>query len=122
MTDDAGERPEAVEKNKTSLEESVAKLRVLEEENARIVKLIAEGHGARLDSLSATLDSHSTTLNSHSAKLDSHSAKLDSLSGKINTVITALEPLNQIKDFIERVADEHELRLTALEKHTNLRE
>ena len=115
MTDDAGERPEAVETNKTSLEESVAKLRVLEEENARIIKLSAEGHGARLDSLSATLNSHSTTLNSHSAKLDS-------LSGKINKVITALEPLNQIKDFIERVADEHELRITALEKHTNLRE
>ena len=115
MTNGTDERLAAVEKELSSLQQTVGQLRVLEEANQQTIKLIAEGHGARLDSLSATLNSHSTTLNSHSAKLDS-------LSGKINKVITALEPLNQIKDFIERVADEHELRITALEKHTNLRE
>jgi hypothetical protein len=85
----AGERPEAVEKGQSPLEQAVGKLRVLEEANARTIKLIAEGHGAKLDSLSARLDK-------------------------------VIEPLQQIKDFIERVADEHEFRITALEDHTGL--
>ena len=95
-----GERPAAVDRDQTSLEQAVAEFRVLEEENARTIRLIAEGHGA---------------------KLDSHSAKLDSLSARLNVVI-ALKPLQGIKDFIERVADDHEVRITALEKHTNLLE
>ena len=101
MTNGTDERLRAVEKGQASVEEAVGKLRVLEEENARTIKLIAEGHGATLDS---------------------HSAKLDSLDARFNEVFKALEPLQQIKDFIERVADNHEVRITALEKHTNLRE
>jgi hypothetical protein len=100
MTDDTGERLGAVEKELTSLGTEVTKLRVLEEENARTIKLIEEGHGAKLDSLNG--------------RLDSHGRKLDML-------ITALAPLQQIRDFIERVADDHERRITALEEHTNLR-
>jgi hypothetical protein len=95
MTDETGERLGAVEKELTSLGRDVGKLRVLAEENASTIRLIAEGHGAMLDS---------------------HSRKLDSLGRRLDDVFTALEPLQQIKDFIERVADEHELRITALEK------
>lgn len=69
MTDETGERPTSAEKEPTSLEEAVAKLRVLEQENARAIRLIAEGQGA---------------------KLDSHGAKLDAVVAKLNKVITAL--------------------------------
>ena len=101
---DGPERSKPLEAELQSLERTVEKLRILEEENARTLKLIAEGHGATLDL--------------HSAKLDSHSAKLDSHSRKLDQIIGALAPLEQIRDFVERVSDEHERRLTALEKHT----
>ena len=108
MTDGPGERPEASDADLQSLERTVEKLRILEVENARTLKLIAEGHGAILDSHSATLDSHSKKLDSHNAKLDSHSQKLDE-------IMRSLAPLEQIRDFIERVSDEHENRITSLE-------
>jgi len=104
MTDGPGERSEAFQVKLQSLERTVQKLRVLEEANAHTIRLIAEGHG--------------TTLDSHSAKLDSHSAKLDSHSQKLDQIIAALAPLGQIRDFVERVSDEHERRITALERHT----
>ena len=97
MTDGPGERSEPFQVKLRSLERTVEKLRVLEEANAHTIRLIAEGHG--------------TTLDSHSAKLDSHSQKLDQ-------IIQALAPLEQIRDFVERVSGEHEGRITALEKHT----
>ena len=89
MTDGPGERSEPAETQPSSLERTVEKVRVLEEANAHTIKLIAEGHGAKLDSLRARLD-------------------------------TVIEPLQQIKDLIERVADEHEFRITALENQTGL--
>ena len=97
MRDGPGERSEPFQVKLQSLERTVEKLRVLEEANAHTIRLIAEGHG--------------TTLDSHSAKLDSHSQKLDQ-------IIAALAPLGQIRDFVERVSDEHERRITALERHT----
>ena len=119
MTDHADERPGV---NESSLDRVVDKLRVLEEANARNIKLILEVHGATLDSHSAKLDSHSAKLDSHSAKLDSHSAKLDlhsrilaSHGHKLDQIIQGLAPLPQIRDFIERVAHEHEERIKALE-------
>ena len=120
MTDGPDERSEPPETGLQSLERTVAKLRILEEANAHTIKLIAEGHGAKLDSHSAKLDSHSAKLDSHSAKLDSHSAKLDSHSRKLDKIIQALAPLEQIRDFIERVSDEHEKRITAIEIHTGI--
>jgi chromosome segregation ATPase len=127
MTDEPGERPEPSDADLQSLVRTVEKLRILEEANAHTIKLIAEGHGATLDSHSAKLDSHSAKLDSHSAKLDSHSAKLDSHSAKLDShsqkldqIIQALAPLEQIRDFVERVSDEHEGRITALEKHTGI--
>ena len=104
MTDGPGERSEPFQVKLQSLERTVQKLRVLEEANAHTIRLIAEGHG--------------TTLDSHSAKLDSHSAKLDSHSQKLDQIIAALAPLGQIRDFVGRVSDEHERRITALERHT----
>jgi len=104
MRDGPGERSEPFQVKLQSLERTVEKLRVLEEANAHTIRLIAEGHG--------------TTLDSHSAKLDSHSAKLDSHSQKLDQIIAALAPLGQIRDFVERVSDEHERRITALERHT----
>jgi len=88
MTDETGEPLGAVETELTSLGRDVAKLRILEEENARTIKLIAEGHGVKFDSLGRRLDE----------------------------VFVALEPLQQLKDFIERAAHDHESRITALEK------
>ena len=120
MTDGPGERPEPSDADLQSLVRTVEKLRILEEANAQTIKLIAEGHGATLDSHSAKLDSHSAKLDLHSAKLDSHSAKLDVHSQKLDQIIQALAPLEQIRDFVERVADEHEGRITALEKHTGI--
>ena len=114
----------------------VQKLRVLEEANAATIKLIAEGHGATLDSHSAKLDSHTAKLDSHSAKLDSHSAKLDSHSAKLDShsakldshsakldlhsvkldaITEALKPLGEIHAFVKRVAHDHEMRIAALE-------
>ena len=95
MTDETGERPRPGENEPTSLEKDVAKLRILAEENAGTLRLITEGHGAMLDS---------------------HSAEVRSLGRRLDKVFVALEPLQLIKDFIERVADDHELRITALEK------
>ncbi len=114
----------------TSLERTVEKLRVLAEANEQTLKLIAEGHGAKLDSLSARLDSHDRKLASHdrkldslSARLDSHDRKLDSMSArldshdhKLDQIIQALAPVPQIRDFIERVAHDHEERIKAIEK------
>ena len=106
MTDRSGERSEPPETGLQSLERTVEKLRILEEANAHTIKLIAEGHGAKLDS--------------HSAKLDSHSAKLDSHSAKLDSIMKALAPLQEIREFVERVADDHETRIAALEKHTGI--
>jgi hypothetical protein len=108
MTDGDGDPVDPVAKRLSSIERAVGKLRVLAEENESRIKLIAEGHGAQLDS-------HGAILASHSAKLDSHSRKLDE-------IIEALEPLPQIRDFIERVAGEHDQRLTDLEKRVGIRE
>ena len=120
MIDGPDERSRPPETGLKSLERTVEKLRILEEANAHTIKLIAEGHGAKLDSHSAKLDSHSAKLDSHSAILDSHSAKLDSHSRKLDEIIESLAPLEQIRDFIERVSNEHENRITALENHTGL--
>ena len=49
-TRNQGERSEATEKA-ASLARQVEKLRILEEANAHTIKLIAEGHGAKLDSI-----------------------------------------------------------------------
>ena len=103
---DGPERSKPLEGELQSLERTVEKLRILEEENAHTLKLIAEGHGA-------THDSHGKRLDSHSQKLDSHSQKLDQ-------ILQALAPLEQIRDFVERVSNEHEKRITALEKHTSI--
>ena len=84
MTDGPGERSEATEKA-GSLDRQVEKLRILEEANAHTIKLIAEGHGAKLDS-----------------------------------IIKALAPLQEIRDFVECVADDHEGRIAAMEKHTGI--
>jgi hypothetical protein len=136
MTDGNGEPADPIAKRLSSIEREVGKLRVLAEENESRIKLIAEGHGAKLDSHSATLDAHTATLDAHSATLDAHSAKLDAHSAilashsavlashgrKLDEIISALEPLPQIRDFIERVAVEHDRRLTDLEKRVGIPE
>lgn len=109
MTDANGEPIDPVEKRLSVIEREVGKLRVLAEANEHTIKLIAEGHGAKLDSHSAKLDAHSATLDAHSATLARHGRKLDQ-------IIKALAPLQQIRDFIERVAGEHDQRISDLEK------
>lgn len=68
----------------------VQTLRVLGEDNAREIKLIAEVQGR-------------------------HSAKLEEI-GK------ALEPLEEIRDFVRLWAHDHEHRLQELERRTGVRE
>jgi len=45
-------------------------------------------------------------------------ANAHTISQKLDQIIAALAPLGQIRDFVERVSDEHERRITALERHT----
>ena len=58
MTDGDGEPVDPAVKRLSSIEREVGKLRVLAEENESRIKLVIEGHGAKLDSHSAKLDSH----------------------------------------------------------------
>ena len=99
MTAISGAPIDPVEKRLSAIERDVGKLRVLAEANEQKINLIAEGHGTKLDS--------------HSAKLDSHSRKLDAHSRKLNQIIKALVPL---RDFVERIAGDHEQRISDLEK------
>ena len=74
----------------------VGKLRVLGEENAGRITVIAE------------VQSH------HGKLLAQHGAKLDEIAD-------ALRPLASIDAFIKLVAHDHELRLTDLEKRAGIR-
>jgi hypothetical protein len=106
----------------SAIEKQLVAVRVLEEANAEQIKLIWEGHGAKHDSHTATLDAHTATLDRHTAILETHSAILEAHSAKLDQIARAVEPIAQIRDFIDRVAAEHEHRLLALEKHTGLHE
>jgi hypothetical protein len=67
----------------------------------------------RLDSMSGRLDQHEHTLQQHGRTLEQH--------GKLLVEIKrAVTPIPALHDFVKRVADEHEPRLTALEKHTGI--
>jgi chromosome segregation ATPase len=136
VTDTVEGRLSRVETQVVGLRSDVQKLRVLEEANAATIRLIAEGHGAKLDAHDAKLDAHDAKLDAHDAKLDAfgakldaHGAKLDAHDAKLNAfgarldthgrkldeITEALKPLAEIHDFVKRVAHEHEIRIVALE-------
>jgi chromosome segregation ATPase len=79
-----------------SLEAEVQKLRVLEEQNAAQIKQIAE------------VQAH------HGGVLEEHGSAL-------KRIEEAIEPLKALHEFIPRVADDHERRITALEEASRQR-
>ena len=98
------ERLDGVERRLTSVETGlsklsgeVQKLRILGEENATDIKRIAEVQVQ------------------HGNRLEDHGRKLDEIT-------KALEPLARLDAFVRLVADEHEKRITDLERHTGIRE
>ena len=90
-------RLSSVETGLSKLSGEVHKLRILEERNATDIKRIAE------------VQVH------HGQKLDDHGRKLDEIT-------RALEPLARLDASVRLVADEHEKRITDLERHTGVRE
>jgi chromosome segregation ATPase len=86
-----------VRKEVGGLRGEVSRLQILGEKNTEDVKKVAEVQAY------------------HGDKLDEHGRKLDQ-------VIRALEPLNDVRDFIHRVAPNHETRIQELEKRTGIQE
>ena len=98
----------------TELRGEVQKLRVLGEDNSREIKLIAEvqvQHGERLDE-------HGRML----AQIVRDIEPLKVLPEAFQHLARELAPLRDIRDFMQRFGDDHELRITALEKHTGIRD
>ena len=108
MTDVNGEPVDPVEKRLSSIEREVGNLRVLAEANEHTIKLIAEGHGAKLDS--------------HSKKLDDIVKALEPMKVVPAAVQQIAHDMGLLKDFIQRVIPEHEARLTDLERRSGVRE
>ena len=68
----------------------------------------------RLDSMSGRLDQHEHTLQQHGRTLEHHGRLLVE-------ILETVKPIPALHDFVRRISDEHELRLTALEKHTGIK-
>ena len=78
------------------LKNDVSGLRVLYEHHDAQIQMIAEVQGH------------------HGHQLDTHGQLLREIKAE-------LAPLRDLRDFVKRIAGEHEHRLTALEKHTGLK-
>jgi len=86
------------------LREEVAGLRGLPEEVRNLRQQVQ-----RLDVLGEARDEKIRLI----AEVQSHHGM------QLERITKDLEPLREIRDFIRTVADDHERRITALEKHTN---
>lgn len=84
-----------VRKEVGGLRGEVNRLQILGERSTEDIKKVAEVQGH------------------HGDKLDEHGRKLDA-------IVRALEPLNELRDFIHRVAPNHETRIQELEKRTGI--
>jgi hypothetical protein len=70
------------------------------------LRVLYEHHGAQIQAI-AEVQAH------HGGQLDAHGQLLREIKAE-------LAPLRDLRDFVKRIADEHEHRLTALEKHTGI--
>ena len=88
---DTGERLDRIDGRLGTLEQDVQKLRVLGEENTRQITLIAEVQAH-----------HGTILEQHSRQLDH--------------IVKDIEPLKVLPELLRTVIQDHERRITALER------
>ena len=59
---------------------------------------------------------HGQMVERHGQMLERHGRMLTHLGRLLNQIVSDLGPLKALPDFVKRVADEHELRIAALEK------
>jgi len=87
-------------------------VRVLKDD-MRVVK--DDVHGLRV-----LYEHHDTQITTIAEVQAHHGRKLEEHSQLLREIKTELEPLRDLRDFVKRIADEHEGRIGALEKHTGL--
>ena len=80
--------------------------------------LQARGH--QLDLLQSEMGVVKGDLRSLALVVDRHSQQLDTHGRLLAEIKEQLTPMKDIKDFMQRIADEHERRITDLERHTGL--
>ena len=122
---DTNERLEQIEYTLGTMNEHLAEIRGRLDRGderstqmeARIAKL-AENFSGRITKLDEDLSGRITTLDENLSgritKLDERlSARLDRFDERLTT---GLAPLKELRDFVQRIADEHERRISELEK------
>jgi chromosome segregation ATPase len=102
---DEHDDPESVEQRLGSVEHSVKELRTEVGELRGKVDTL----GDKVDKLRILVHSHDDQIK-RIADVQSHYGE------KLDHISTQLEPLREIRDFIRLVADNHERRITALER------
>ena len=102
---EGGEPAMTVEKRLDKMGEDLHALRVSYEHHDEQIQRIAEVQGA-----------HGTRLEEHGELLGEIKGELNVVKGELGAIKGALKPLPQIHDFVKRIANEHEARITALEK------
>jgi len=78
------------------------------------------GVNERPDSITGRLDQHENTLQQQGRTLEQHGRTLEQHGKLLSEIKRAVAPIPALHDFVKRVSDEHEHRLTALEKHTGI--
>jgi archaellum component FlaC len=67
----------------------------------------------------ARLDEHlSGRLDGLDERLEQVVKSIEPIKERLDEVATGIEPLKDLRDFVQRVADDHEHRITELEKRT----
>lgn len=102
---DVAERLDKVEKGLGAVDAKVDKLRILGEQTAADVKIVAE-----------VLGQHGEQLERHGEQLKRHGEQLERHGEQLEKIVSALQPLADLHTFVRAVADVHERRITALEE------
>ena len=79
-----------------------------------------QAQGQQLDRLQSEMGVVRSDLRGLARVVDRHSHQLDTHGRLLAEIKEQLAPMKDIKDFMQRVADEHERRITDLERHTGL--
>jgi gamma-glutamyl phosphate reductase len=73
----------------------------------------------RFDRIEQSLTRLDKDLSGRIARLDEHlSGRLDRLDERLEQVAKGIAPLKDLRDFVQRIADDHERRITEVEKGT----
>jgi len=83
----------------------------------RQLEKLEERHGQLLEAHGRTLEAHGRTLEAHGRTLEAHGQTLDR-HGEILTKIS--KDVEHLSGFVKLIADDHEARITALEKGSAL--